>query len=555
MRRYLIFLLYDPEGYVDDAVLHTLRGFRPQVERILVVSNGYLQEESARRLEGVADEVLERENIGFDIGAYRAALGHVGRQNLDNYDEVLLVNYTFFGPIDSFNELFERMDANPADFWGMSDHIAMTPHPILGVGTMPQHLQSYWLALRARLFQSDDFWNYWAELENANSYHDVIVKFETQFTEHFAQLGYKWAVAYSHEEYGTLNASMEAPMAMLADGCPIFKRRIFFHDAVDRDHAGVAAAEVAKFAIDHGYPRDVLIDGIIRRTSARQLSAALDSYLMIEPETPTPETDADEHLHSGDFWVAWLRDGIDPFAGRPYLICSGEPLPKSTSSATMRAARQRGLDVTVHATQQLRDAFDADAQLGVVVPLVEHRSTEALGRGYGDVRTDAFELAKILQLRMPLEPDAPLTPVHGIMVVRQAAVSQLPDMVKRAGGWKALAAQFGGDQQLAHLLDLLIADIARTHGFLTAQATTPFQLRVSHAMLEQKYSRAASRFEPGPKSPFFGRLVDNSLRSNIARWVRARSPEAAGRIGAVERKLKAAIAGVRGTLGKGSDKK
>ena len=65
LNRTLVFLLYDADGVCDTSVLHTLRGFRPFVENILVVVNGSLQASSLEAVRAIADDVLERDNVGF----------------------------------------------------------------------------------------------------------------------------------------------------------------------------------------------------------------------------------------------------------------------------------------------------------------------------------------------------------------------------------------------------------------------------------------------------------------------------------------------------------
>ena len=97
---------------------------------MLVVVNGVLSAEGLGRLEGLADEVLVRENRGFDVGAFRDALVHVG-EDLAGFDEVLLTNDTWFGPVGSFDGVFARMDAREVDFWGLTDH-AQAPDPFSG---------------------------------------------------------------------------------------------------------------------------------------------------------------------------------------------------------------------------------------------------------------------------------------------------------------------------------------------------------------------------------------------------------------------------------------
>ena len=74
MRRAVFYLFYDPQGQVDDYVLHTLGHLRARAEHIFVVSNSPLDAANRARLETVADTVWERENVGFDVWAYKEAM-------------------------------------------------------------------------------------------------------------------------------------------------------------------------------------------------------------------------------------------------------------------------------------------------------------------------------------------------------------------------------------------------------------------------------------------------------------------------------------------------
>ena len=59
--------------------------------------NGDLTEQGRERLESVADTVWVRENVGFDVWGYKSALEHFGQERLAEYDELILMNYTWFG--------------------------------------------------------------------------------------------------------------------------------------------------------------------------------------------------------------------------------------------------------------------------------------------------------------------------------------------------------------------------------------------------------------------------------------------------------------------------
>ena len=531
MRRFLVFLHYDPDGYVDEAVLHTLRGLRPHVARILVVVNGHLQAESRARLSAEVDEVFERENVGYDAGAYRSALGHIGYDALNEYDELLLVNYTFFGPVTDFDDLFARMERRPVDFWGMTDHVAVEPHPIIGKGVMPEHIQSYWIAFRRSLFASDDFRRYWANMRDALSYNDVVANFETELTKYFADRGYVWECAYPSKNYGALNVSMEVPLQLLNDGCPMFKRRIYFHDLADMDHRGVAGKDITDRAIELGFPRELIIDGIIRRASVRQLATGLGLLLVHESESGiaigrVEVLDEALTVREGSFWVDWLKQGESPFDRSEFVAVTAPDIPSSQRNDGSQGRQDRALAAVVDHSSENMIAMSEDARLGLIVPLTEHRGTALLADGWRGRREEAVRLASYLRLQPPLDAHAPLAPFAGIAMYRGAAFADLPQRVARAGGWNALSAQFGGDDGLADLLDLLAADIARSAGFLTSQATTLSDLVSSQAMLAEKYSVVSSRFEHEKHAPMSGALArpGGVLRARFGSWVRSKSP-------------------------------
>ncbi len=43
-------------------------------------------------------------------------------------------------------------------------------------GAVPEHLQSHFLAVRPRLFNSDEFWNYWQKMALPKSYEQSVIR-------------------------------------------------------------------------------------------------------------------------------------------------------------------------------------------------------------------------------------------------------------------------------------------------------------------------------------------------------------------------------------------
>lgn len=272
MKRAIFYLLYHPHGELPDYVPYALERLRPHAESLRVIVNGSLEMADVNRLETFVDVVQLRSNSGLDVGGYQDAIREVGFDELARFDELILMNHTWYGPVGSFEPLFARMDASEVDFWGMTDHDAVTPNPITGKGSMRAHLQSHWIAVRKRMLTSDDWRAYWQDMPVITSYSDSILRHESRFTGHFAELGYRWEAAFPKERYGVDHPAFVCAEQLLLDGCPVLKRRPFFHDPLYLDAEAIIGRNLIDTAAALGYPTELIWADIVPLTPPRVLN-------------------------------------------------------------------------------------------------------------------------------------------------------------------------------------------------------------------------------------------------------------------------------------------
>ena len=270
-RRLVIYVVYDIRGEVDDFIPFALRGLREHAARILVVVNGTLSDEGRAKLEPVADEILVRDNVGFDIWAHKDALDHVGPA-IAEFDEVVLTNDTWFGPVRPYGPVLDRMGERAVHFWGMTDHAREEPNPFTHKGVLPYHLQSFWIAVRREMFLSDAWRQYWRELPPMPSYFDAVLVHEALFTERFSDQGFTHDVAYPSAEYPTDHPALFNPDLLLADGCPVLKRRPFFHYPPFLDRHAVIGREILRSVGDYGFPLDLIWQNLARNVKPKVLN-------------------------------------------------------------------------------------------------------------------------------------------------------------------------------------------------------------------------------------------------------------------------------------------
>lgn len=221
MKRLVIYFHYDPAGCIDTACRIAVQAVQ-KYGRVVFVTNGTLAPADRVWVRQSGAGRIERENVGFDVGAYREALLTLGREKLAEYEEIVLMNYTLAGPVCSLAAMFTAMDARPElDFWGLTRHYAMQSRRF--GGAVPEHLQSHFIAVRPRLFNSDDFWSYWQEMALPASYEQSIIRHETRFTPYFAARGYAWDTYVQTDDLKPVfvNPIMACPRELLANrGCP-----------------------------------------------------------------------------------------------------------------------------------------------------------------------------------------------------------------------------------------------------------------------------------------------------------------------------------------------
>lgn len=272
-RRAVIYVVFDRRGMVEEYVVHALREMRSDAEHILVVVNGELTDEGRGRLAAVSDDLLVRENRGFDIWAHKAGLDHLGGRIAD-FDEVVLTNDTWYGPVRPYAPVFERMNAEPVHFWGMTDNVRMKD-PSTGRGHVPDHLQSFWIAIRREMFMSDEWRQYWSDLPEMADYYDAVLKHEVVFTELFVKAGFRAAAAFPASGYPTKHPALFNADLLIADGCPLVKRRPFFHWPPYLDRHAIIGRWIADDMASYGYPIEHMYSNLARNVAPKDLNVDL----------------------------------------------------------------------------------------------------------------------------------------------------------------------------------------------------------------------------------------------------------------------------------------
>jgi len=150
--RYCIFVLYAPNGMLQNNVVNALDAMRSKGINVLACLNAPLSSEAAEVLSGKAHKVISRDNIGYDFGAYKDCVKYI-KESLPNALQVLILNDSVFfiknGLSDFFEKMFLSYDAVAAfENWG--DNSA-------------NHFQSFAVTVSGGVFFSGPFQTFWSQ--------------------------------------------------------------------------------------------------------------------------------------------------------------------------------------------------------------------------------------------------------------------------------------------------------------------------------------------------------------------------------------------------------
>lgn len=273
MKRVAIYFFYDKDGVVDRYVNYFLEDFKQNLDRLIVVCNGKLTPEGREEFSKYTNEIIVRENKGFDVWAYKEGIEYIGWDNLKNYDELIMLNMTIMGPIYSFKEMFDEMDSRKElDFWGITKFhkFPVDPWGLIKYGYIPEHIQSHFIAVRNPMLTSYEFKQHWEKMRMINTYFESVSYHESIFTKKFNDKGFKSDAYIDSEDLKdfTDHPIIDYPKKIIEEKrCPIFKRRSFFNpydDFLTRS-MGRSSLELFKYIEENtNYDVNLIWDNVLR---------------------------------------------------------------------------------------------------------------------------------------------------------------------------------------------------------------------------------------------------------------------------------------------------
>jgi len=240
-KRLLVFCLYNKDGNIENYVIKILSQLRLLMKRIIIVSNNKIAENSLNHLKEFTNEIIIRNNIGLDYGAYREVfLGYLNGEE-KKYDEIVLCNDTFYGFFTPIEKIFFEMENKNCDMWGLNK---------VDRGGILNHIQSYFLVLNKNLVQQNVIRDYLSDNPVVDeSYGAICARMEMQLYYYLTKNGY---VCDAYTDLKDYDLYANPYTALKKFGLPILKRKSFDSRFCDKKHLKNAI----KYLEEQGYKEE-----------------------------------------------------------------------------------------------------------------------------------------------------------------------------------------------------------------------------------------------------------------------------------------------------------
>lgn len=213
MKRLAIFAFYNGKGLINDYVVTYLKYLREVSDSIIFVADNEPNVKELSKIYPLVSHIESYHHGEYDFGSYKIGFRYAKEHYLlDDVDEIILCNDSCFC-VEALKPAFDKMSTKPCDFWSMTASNEYEPH-----------LQSFFLVVKKKLFNSEVFSNYLDNVKHLDSFLEIVNTYEIPLKKTFEKEGFKSA---SYIKAPKKNNPTFFPIKCIKVKMPLIKRKIF----------------------------------------------------------------------------------------------------------------------------------------------------------------------------------------------------------------------------------------------------------------------------------------------------------------------------------------
>lgn len=181
-KKYLaVFAHFDPQNLIDEYVVDYLKNLKEVAQEIIFVSDSDLPAEEILKINNLISAAIVGRHGEYDFGSYKRGIISA-KEKLNNYDGLIISNDSCY-LISPLENVFQKMEKEKFDFWGMTQNNADKNYPL--------HIQSYFVVFDKKVFQNTKFIDFFSNVKKEKQKQDIIKNYEVFLTQFLRKEGFK----------------------------------------------------------------------------------------------------------------------------------------------------------------------------------------------------------------------------------------------------------------------------------------------------------------------------------------------------------------------------
>ena len=181
--RYAVFAGYNADNTIHPYIITYLKGLNEVTDGVVYIADSELKQEEYKKLKGLVIHTEHKPHSEYDWGSYKRGFNWLKENGyLKKADEIIFANDSCYAPMKSFKPMFKEMSKRQdLDFWGDLQNTKFT-----------NHLQSYFLVFRSRVFLNPKFNSFINSITHQMDSSLYITEYEVKLTPELQKIGFKW---------------------------------------------------------------------------------------------------------------------------------------------------------------------------------------------------------------------------------------------------------------------------------------------------------------------------------------------------------------------------
>lgn len=324
MKRIVLAAFNISENKLYDYQLFIISEVKKIADKLILLCSSELDTNNTKIINNKGIDIIYS-HYNIDVYMWRDFI--INNNNiLKNYDSLILLNDSFFGPVYPLEDVFLDMENRKVDFWGITLHEPINSNGII----FPEFIQRYFTVFNNKLIKNRDFISFWKQLGKKENVEFAEKKYEFVFKDFFEKKGYIGdCYCRNYHDKNNPNAFISdilfRPYELLEEKKNPFVSRYLF--CVSRDvelnyNFGNEAENVLEFLKEKTtYDISLIFDYIIKNSSPFELWTKINASYIIDKEwCKEEEFNCNAVLVAHLFYIDLLDNSIEYLKNVPEWI-------------------------------------------------------------------------------------------------------------------------------------------------------------------------------------------------------------------------------------------